>query len=1499
MRNVNVSKIVVLLPFVALLSYSNGYAVEEVSVTEETVSDFDITPQDEDYFGWLPGETFNSRTGRLGYYVTDLRAEGNGSLDIVINRKFNKVANQPLAGDALYPELFGSMSLDLPRIEFTTQEVVRSAKDVELWNAPYVNEPEGERPNYTVAPYDPTPRCSGLSLYTHVSNTEVGPSGTVTNPSSLISGITFHINNKTINFYPKNLSTANTRFPAAADYVSPDNWYVDCLGTTWKVYQPNGRVYSLDQYEYRNTGYLRRNVLDNANKKTVYVKTIQDPQGNTLTYDYETVTRKAPIWTEISNSVDDQHDHQYFDQLILKSIQANDGRKVTVTRRDQQNVNCPILIDKISYNFDYGKDIRYQYDAQGSSCWLDLNRVYRKDNSLFKYTYYNPINVTNNPLPNNEEWPEEENTNINYRPGKKYHSLFALKSIQYPEGATVTYTYTKLSNCHFNQKIKVVGVDTCEDKDSAVLKQRSITGDHLPSGMIWTFGYQKFDENGEVLGSPGNPIFTRIVVDGPLVNAIRNRQLFEYALFEANNDPGTASAISGQLLRKAVVEINASGNSQGIVKDTHYKYGFGSSVVNFANLGWSQNVVSPWQTLHYARDRRLQEKTIDQGGHEFKTVYASFDAFGNAQRIAQYHDDSSAAAIGRTLDLTYYNKVSPWIVGKIKKKTVDNEDAVVVDRSFTPRGEVKDEWNYGIKSTYYYHNHGELYFIKDGRGINTRIYRNYKLGTAQTIKKPAPNNASGVVTKTRVVNNRGQIARETDWKGHVTTYEYNHLLGKRTKADPPLQVATSTGWPVWQTPGHAQYRKKITTRGSDFSQVTNYDALGRPIREYTKDASTNKHVFIYYKYATNGELAYRSLPTASNLNLAGVVNGTVTPPLGIEYHYDALGRITQEKNTADNSVTTHCYGTARCGSQIPHALVRHGVGTIDPSGHFSVVNYRAYGNPDDADIVETIQQHDSANANSRVKTDIVRDRLGFIKKVTQDGKERTYTYKPGKRLLATVKHPETGTTTYNQYDGAGNLTKKTTADGSSTTYVYDSNGLLTNENYAAGTANVAYTYDENDRTEKITTAGSALDYVYRADGLLDNETLTFDGESMLLQYDYNGLGDLKKLIYPTGQPVHYQTNAFGQVTGVTNYVDQMQYFPNGQLESATYANGHVFTATQTARQFPEDWTSVSGFNTAIDQTYDYDSRGNVKSLMDRVTPTYSLSGMEYDGLNRLTDVNGKWGVGQFEYHDNGDIKKMKLGAETLTYDYNHNYGDQTGLLYTVNSTSGLKNYQFDYDTNGNVIDNSRFGFVYDDASRMTHADVNGRIYDFVYDGNGRRIRSIRQDTDNANNPIASTKVTEYFFYNQGGDLVYEKNKNTNQRKDHIYVNGKKLAYRSDHNDALDSDGDGIPDYFEDLHGLAVDNADGTQDSDNDGLTNLQEFFINANPNSVDTDNDGISDHLEDLFGLNVVLDDSGQDADGDGVTNLNEITAGSSANDALTQSRMLNALPSIHILFAP
>ena len=169
---------------------------------------------------------------------------------------------------------------------------------------------------------------------------------------------------------------------------------------------------------------------------------------------------------------------------------------------------------------------------------------------------------------------------------------------------------------------------------------------------------------------------------------------------------------------------------------------------------------------------------------------------------------------------------------------------------------------------------------------------------------------------------------------------------------------------------------------------------------------------------------------------------------------------------------------------------------------------------------------------------------------------------------------------------------------------------------------------------------------------------------------------------------------------------------------------------------------------------------------------------------------------------------------------------------------------------------------------------------------------------------------------------------------------------------IDSDGDGLPDAWEQLHNLDPLIADASADPDNDGYINLEEYnagtdptlpdlFANSiawslaftadlspeydgpsnpdNPTEVwklsgrfltdtigispDTDGDGMRDDWENSHGLNPLVKDGHLDPDGDGRTNLEEYNANTDPQQADDWSVSLLAssafLTDTHIPYTP
>ncbi len=111
----------------------------------------------------------------------------------------------------------------------------------------------------------------------------------------------------------------------------------------------------------------------------------------------------------------------------------------------------------------------------------------------------------------------------------------------------------------------------------------------------------------------------------------------------------------------------------------------------------------------------------------------------------------------------------------------------------------------------------------------------------------------------------------------------------------------------------------------------------------------------------------------------------------------------------------------------------------------------------------------------------------------------------------------------------------------------------------------------------------------------------------------------------------------------------------------------------------------------------------------------------------------------------------------------------------------------------------------------------------------------------------------------------------------------------------DSDGDGMPDWWERKYGYdSTNSGDAANDDDGDGLTALQEFQAVTDPFDIDSDDDGLSDGEE----VNTYFSDPRKvDSDGDGLNDSDEVnlyftspTLPDSDGDTLSDGMEVNSL---------
>jgi len=277
-------------------------------------------------------------------------------------------------------------------------------------------------------------------------------------------------------------------------------------------------------------------------------------------------------------------------------------------------------------------------------------------------------------------------------------------------------------------------------------------------------------------------------------------------------------------------------------------------------------------------------------------------------------------------------------------------------------------------------------------------------------------------------------------------------------------------------------------------------------------------------------------------------------------------------------------------------------------------------------------------------------------------------------------------------------------------------------------------------------------YQYDSANNLENEALSIDGKNFALNYNYNSMGHLNTVTYPSGRIVDSNPNALGQATQANSLVTNVNYYANGQVKKLTYGNSitREVALDSSGRVDTVEDSLVNRNMLSLDPTYD--DNDNVAGLHDYVNPEYSLSGFSYDGLNRLSDVSGNWGQAHFDYDLLGNIISKNLGSKNISYHYN-------ATTNRLDSISGTHNYAFAYDSHGNVTNNGRYSLTFNSANQMV--DAKGNTY--VYDGHNRRVKQTQ----------TGNKVN-YSVYTKTGKIIYQE-KTNGEKVDHIYLNDKLIA----------------------------------------------------------------------------------------------------------------------------
>jgi YD repeat-containing protein len=194
---------------------------------------------------------------------------------------------------------------------------------------------------------------------------------------------------------------------------------------------------------------------------------------------------------------------------------------------------------------------------------------------------------------------------------------------------------------------------------------------------------------------------------------------------------------------------------------------------------------------------------------------------------------------------------------------------------------------------------------------------------------------------------------------------------------------------------------------------------------------------------------------------------------------------------------------------------------------------------------------------------------------------------------------------------------------------------------------------ENGNMTMMSDASGKTVYHYDLLGRIKKEVKTVLGITYITAYEYDKVGNMKSITYPSGRVVvvgYNPVNRPNLVSAIMNRPETVAsgfvYDPAGRLTSLTLGNGISESwAYDAANQVKS--ISVPGI---LGLTYAHDTAGNIISIVDALSASSSRT-YAYDPLDRLVNATGPWGSLAWTYDSNGN-RYASRQRECFTYDAN-------------------------------------------------------------------------------------------------------------------------------------------------------------------------------------------------------------------------------------------------------
>ncbi|QSA96547.1 RHS repeat domain-containing protein [Methylococcus sp. EFPC2] len=603
----------------------------------------------------------------------------------------------------------------------------------------------------------------------------------------------------------------------------------------------------------------------------------------------------------------------------------------------------------------------------------------------------------------------------------------------------------------------------------------------------------------------------------------------------------------------------------------------------------------------------------------------------------------------------------------------------------------------------------------------------------------------------------------------------------------------------------------------DWSEVVQYDPVGNVLARI--DANGNATTFTYsadnlLKTEANalGETTAYTYDGAHNLNTTTSPGGNVTtntyddrneliqvgdaegPLAGSNsvtkpgYAYDGIGNRIKECDGNDHC-TQYSYDAVNRLIAVTDALGQTTQHTYDPAGNLVKTLDReahamCYVYDDINRRIRQVQKVGDTDCTANggdgdaddVWTKTVYDQVGNVTELTTaktngqgtpticnggaptaDCETTRYVYDEVNRLVRET-YPDAGIRRF-AYDKAGNLKRRTDPINRITDYVYNDLYYLTLRDYQVDPDD-SFVYDVGGRMILAGRAGWIVNFSYdQANRVVQS---TQDGKPVAYAYDIPNRR--RTLAYPSGKVVTEDRDFRERLAdinggGIATYA----YDPGNRVLTRTYGNGTSANYLYNANNWITDLTHTKAGPTLIAGFgHQYDNEGN-KRFEEKQHDTGHSEGYEYDDLYRLIHYK----VGDLV----GSDVPLPLTQTQYDLDKLGNWNDKIkdGVTETrqhnaVNEITQLDGVPLSYDDNGNLIQDDRYVYEYDQENRLTKVSSFGPLQvvgEYRYDALSRRIVK-------KSGPTRGNKETRYFY--DDARIVEEQNATGTTEASYVYGN---------------------------------------------------------------------------------------------------------------------------------